>query len=90
MARFALRHSLLAGGVVAVIAATALTAAAQPAASPPDFQSGQAAWIHPPGGAFPAVPGSPPPMRQDPAHRYVGNNTGAQPTYRIGMLLTPI
>jgi hypothetical protein len=89
MARFALRHLLVAGGVVAVAAASALSAAAQPAASVPDFQSGQAAWIHPPGGAFPAVPGSAPPMRQDPAHRYVGNNTGAQPTYRIGDVSHP-
>jgi len=55
------------------------------AASPPDFSSNEAAWLHPPGGEFPDVQGSPTPIHQDPAHPYVGNNNaGKQPTYRIG------
>ena len=76
---------------LAVSAAIAgLTAvAAAPANTPPDFQSGQAAWLHPPGGEFPAVQGSPLPLRQDPAHPFVGNNTGGQPTYRLGDVSNP-
>jgi hypothetical protein len=89
MARFALRHLLLAGGVMAVAVAAALAAGAQPNTSPPDFQSNQTVWLHPPGGEFPAVSGSPVPMRQDPAHPFVGNNTGAQPTYRLGDVSNP-
>ena len=85
MARF------LMGGMASVAAAAALTAAfAAPAnTSPPDFQSGNAAWLHPPGGEFPAVQGSPVPLRQDPAHPFVGNNSGGQPTYRIADLTHP-
>jgi hypothetical protein len=79
---------LLAGGAVIMLAATAF-AAAQPSGGVPDLQSGQAAWLHPPGGEFPAVAGSPVPLRQDPAHPFVGNNTGRQPTYRLGDVSNP-
>ena len=89
MSIFASRHALIAGGALAGLVSAALTVAAQPAASPPDFQSNQTAWLHPPGGEFPAVAGSPVPMRQDPAHPFVGNNTGRQPTYRMGDVSNP-
>src|ERR1700730_7662498 len=83
------RKVLRAGAAILVIAAPpAAQLAAQPSA-PPDFSSNQTAWIHPPGGEFPAVPGSPVPMRQDPAHPFVGNNTGRQPTYRMGDISNP-
>jgi len=72
----------------ALIALPGLDAAAAPAPIP-DFQSNQTAWLHPPGGEFPAVPGSPLPLRQDPAHPFVGNNTGGQPTYRLGDVSNP-
>ena len=55
----------------------------------PDFQSGQAAWVHPPGGIFPGMPGSPPPLRQDPAHPFAANNSGQQPTYRMADVSNP-
>jgi hypothetical protein len=80
-----------AAGALAVLVAAGLAtqASAQPSASAPDFSSNQTAWLHPPGGEFPAVPGSPVPMRQDPAHAFVGNNTGRQPTYRLGDVSNP-
>src|SRR5437868_6760007 len=83
-------RTLLQAGTAVLILAAAPTAqlSAQPSAGP-DFSSNQTAWIHPPGGEFPAVPGSPVPMRQDPAHPFVGNNTGRQPTYRMGDISNP-
>jgi len=91
MSGFALRERLLAGSVFACLVSAALSAdvAAQSNVSPPDFSSGQVAWLHPPGGEFPAVAGSPVPLRQDPAHPFVGNNTGRQPTYRIADVTHP-
>jgi hypothetical protein len=85
------RNWLQASGafVVLVAAGLAANAAAQSSTSPPDFSSNQTAWLHPPGGEFPAVAGSPMPMRQDPAHPFVGNNTGRQPTYRMGDVSNP-
>jgi hypothetical protein len=89
MSSFALRQGLFAACAVGLgLAAMSAAAAAQQAAIP-DFQSNQTAWLHPPGGEFPNVPGSPAPMHQDPAHPYVGNGTGAQPTYRIGDVSHP-
>src|SRR5260221_563237 len=70
------------------VGAAALMAAA-PAQAVPDFSSGEAAWIHPPGGEFPSVSGSPTPLRKDPAHPYVGNGPGKQPTYRLGDVSNP-
>jgi hypothetical protein len=80
------RVGLLCTGLAAAVS-LALGGAA---ASPPDFSSNEAAWLHPPGGEFPDVPGSATPMHQDPAHPYVGNNNaGKQPTYRIGDVAHP-
>jgi hypothetical protein len=88
---------LLAGGalsglVYAAIAAGAGVGAgvaeAQQKASPRDFSSGQVGWLTFRGEFIP-VPGGPSPLRTDPAHPNVGNNTGAQPTYRIGDLGNP-
>jgi hypothetical protein len=36
-----------------------------------------------------AVPGGPQPVTNDPAHPYVPNNTGAQPTFRVADLNNP-
>ena len=92
MARFASTQILLAGGALIVVACATLTAAALAAssnASPPDFSSNGTAWITPNGGELIAVPGSPSPLRQDPAHPFVGNGQGKQPTYRIADLSNP-
>jgi hypothetical protein len=65
-----------------------LLAASWPASSVPDFSSNQVGWIatNP---DFIAVPGGPGPTRSDPAHPYVPNNSGAQPTFRIADLGNP-
>src|SRR3954465_10106606 len=55
--------------------------------SPPDFTT--AGWLNENpfhGGEFLPVAGSPPLFHQDPAHPFVANNSGAQPTYRIADL----
>ena len=91
MSAFASRAKLLAGGVWTGLIYVALTAgmAAQQKAPPPDFSSDQVGWI-PIGGDFIEIPGARPSLvRNDPAHPYVPNGTGAQPTYRIADLSNP-
>jgi len=75
---------------MACLIGTALTAevAAQSNPSPPDFSSDAVGWIAI-GGDFLSVPGSPAPIGTDPAHPFVANNTGAQPTFRIGDISNP-
>jgi hypothetical protein len=88
-------RGLLSGGVrlaslaLTGLVGTALTsAAAQQRAPSPDFSSDQVGWIatNP---DFIAVPGGPSPTRSDPAHPYVPNNAGGQPTFRIADLANP-
>jgi hypothetical protein len=55
---------------------------------PPDFSASNVGWISV-GGEWTPLPGSPPPVRQDPAHRYVPNNVGEQPTFRIADINNP-
>jgi hypothetical protein len=80
----------LAGAVLTGVAVAALVAeaAAQQRAAVPDFSSNQVGWIatNP---DFIAVPGGPSPTRSDPAHPYVPNNSGAQPTFRVADLSNP-
>ncbi len=90
MSVFGMMKSMLVGAGITGLAAAAITAAmAQPAASIPDLSSGGIAWQTGNGGDYGQVPGSPAPMRQDPAHPFVGNGQGKQPTYRIGDLANP-
>jgi hypothetical protein len=51
-------------------------------AASPDFSANNTGWVAI-GTDWTAMPGSPPPVKQDPAHRYVPNNTGGQPTFRM-------
>jgi hypothetical protein len=91
MSRYASRKCLIACSVLACLlsAAPGARVAAQQNVSPPDFSSNSVGWIAI-GGEFIAVPGTGPSLlRQDPAHPFVGNNTGAQPTYRIADLSNP-
>ena len=62
---------------------------AQQAAAAPDFSSNLTNWTGIGGGEWIPVPGSPRPTTQDPRYKYVPNNTGAQPTYRIGDVTNP-
>jgi hypothetical protein len=89
---FASKTYLLAGCVLALASVPAsVEVAAQSAA--PDFSSNGTAWQAPNGGEFLAVPGSPAPNRQDPAHPFVSNaeanRTGKQPNYRLADLSNP-
>jgi hypothetical protein len=81
---------ILAGGFLTGLVCAALTAAvaAQQNPAAPDLSSNQVAWIaiNP---DYVAVPGGPSPARNDPAHPFVPNNTGAQPTFRIADLGNP-
>ena len=86
MSRFASTAQLLAGGIAAAF--TVASAAAQNA-SPPDFSSNFTSWAAGIGVDFTPVDGSPSPLRQDPAHPFVPNGTGRQPTYRIADLSNP-
>jgi len=85
------RQLLLAGAALAalVLSSPVGQVSAQQKASPPDFSSNQVRWVTANGGEFVAVPGSPAPLRQDPAHPFVGNGQGKQPTYRIADLSNP-
>jgi len=79
------RVALLAG----LLVGAASTAQAQVATkAPPDFSAGNAGWVTI-GTDWIALPGSPPPVTFDPAHPYVGNNTGKQPTFRVADIDNP-
>jgi hypothetical protein len=82
-------QKLFAAGVCGLVSlALAAPVAAQQIKSPPDFSSNQVGWIamYP---DFVAVPGGPSPTRSDPAHPYVPNNAGAQPTFRVADVSNP-
>src|SRR3982074_3527053 len=89
MTRIASIERLFAGCALTVLACATAALAASSNASPPAFSSNGTAWIPPNGGELTAVPGSPAPLRQDPAHPFVGNGQGKQPTYRIADLSNP-
>jgi len=72
---------LLAGLICAGIA-PAVVAPALEQQAPPDFSTNRAGWVSV-GGEWTPLPDSPPTVKQDPAHRYVPNNTGGQPTFRM-------
>jgi hypothetical protein len=78
-----------AGATCAVLAYAAFSAALAAPANTPDFSANGSGWQTGNGGEFGPVPGSPSPMKQDPAHPFVGNGQGKQPTYRIGDLTDP-
>jgi hypothetical protein len=80
------RHSVTAGLLACLMCAGAASALAQQ--SPPDFSASNVGWISV-GGEWTPLPGSPPPVKQDPAHRYVPNNTSEQPTFRIADINNP-
>jgi hypothetical protein len=64
-------------------------APAQNAGSPPDFSGGNSGWVSI-GTDYVAVPGGPKPVTFDPAHRYVPNGSGQQPTFRVADLNNPV
>ncbi len=81
-----LRTTLAAGLLAGIMCAGTGPALAQQ--SPPDFAANKAGWISV-GGEWTPLPGILPPVTQDPAHRYVPNNVGGQPTFRIADINNP-
>jgi hypothetical protein len=85
------RQGILASGILASLiwAMPNAPAIAEQQAGPPDFSSSQLGWISI-GGDLIDVPGARVSIvRTDPAHPYVPNGTGSQPTYRIADLSNP-
>jgi len=72
-----LRKSLIASAAVAAISVSG--ALAQPSTSHPDFSSNSFGWVTM--RKVNVMPGSPPPVGQDPSRPLVANNTGKQPTF---------
>jgi hypothetical protein len=90
MSPYTLRESLVVGSIVAGVALAAPVAQAQHRAAVPDFSSNNVGWVGTgAGGNFSPVAGALPPVINDPAHPYVPNGTGAQPTYRVADLNNP-
>src|SRR6266700_3394216 len=94
MSSFTWRDRVLAGSILAGLAWAAPTASAvaQQNAAPPDFSSNlTVGWVGLNGNGpfFSAVPGRLPPVADDPAHPFVPNGVGRQPTYRIANLTNP-
>ncbi len=80
---------LLASVALAGLMCVLLAADAAAQASIPDFSANSSAWIAI-NRDFLAVPGSPPPVSNDPAHPYVQNGIpGQQATYRVADLTNP-
>ncbi|HEY3641088.1 MAG TPA: hypothetical protein VGL31_08335 [Xanthobacteraceae bacterium] len=75
-------------GAGAAFAPALAQVTAKESAGPPDFTTGNAGWVTI-GTDWIALPGSPPPVTSDPAHPYVPNNTGKQPTFRVADLNNP-
>jgi hypothetical protein len=90
MSSFASRERLLATTIFLGVTAAIAPAMAQQQA-PPDFSSNNVGWVGLNGGGpfFEPVPGRLPPVTQDPAHPFVPNGVGGQPTYRIADLSNP-
>jgi hypothetical protein len=91
MLTFTSRSRFFARGIATGLVGAALTTAmaAHQRASPPDFSSNQVGWL-PIGGDFIEVAGEGPGLvRNDPAHPYIANGAGTQPTYRIADLTNP-
>jgi hypothetical protein len=89
MSRFASKPAfehLLAGMAVGFLC---IGAAPAQNATPPDFSAGNAGWVSI-GTDYVAVPGGPKPVTFDPAHRYVPNGSGEQPTFRVADLNNPV
>ena len=92
MSLFASRERLFAGSIlVGMMAAAPLAQAVAQQAAPPDFSSDNVGWVGLNGGGpfYEPVAGLIPPVTQDPAHPFVPNGVGRQPTYRIADLTNP-
>src|SRR5499426_764861 len=84
---------LLALGLLVGLAGPAPAQQATTSAPPAFSPTARTAWVGIGIGALLPVPGSPKPIGQDPAHRYISNDesliTGEQPTQRISDISNP-
>jgi len=88
------KQQVLALGLLATVVGTAAAQQTMTTSAPPVFSpTAQTAWVGIGIGALLPVPGTPKPIGQDPAHRYISNDesavTGEQPTQRIGDISNP-
>jgi len=88
------KWQVLSLGLLAGLAGTTAVQQAMAADPTPEFSpTAQTAWVGIGIGALLPVPGSPKPIGQDPAHRYISNDesgvTGQQPTQRISDIGNP-
>src|SRR6266567_176827 len=88
------KRQVLSLGLLVSVAGTAAAQQTTTANAPPVFSpTAQTAWVGIGIGALLPVPGSPKPIGQDPAHRYISNDesgvTGQQPTQRISDISNP-
>jgi hypothetical protein len=94
MSSFTLKAKFFAGSILVGLmgAVASAPAIAQQKTAAPDFSSNpQVGWVGVNGGGpgFEPVPGHLPPVSSDPAHPFVPNGAGRQPTYRIADLTNP-
>jgi hypothetical protein len=91
MSTFESSAKVFAGGILTGLVYVTLTVGvvAQHKASPPDFSSNNAGWLHF-NTEFSVVPGGTSPLHNDPAHPHVSNQdrnrTGKQPNYYLADL----
>ena len=94
MSSFIGRKSVLLGCAVLGLMGSApiATSVAQPNPAPPDFSSNGVGWVglNGAGPFFEPAPGRlPGPIVSDPAHPFIPNGTGRQPSFRIADLSNP-
>jgi hypothetical protein len=93
MSSFAWREIVLAGILAGLMGPLpTVSAVAQQNPAPPDFSSNFTGWVGLNGGgpSYESAPGRlPGPVVSDPAHPFVPNGTGAQPSFRIADLSNP-
>jgi len=78
--RMSLPYLLAIGGLAAFLFVDIVLVPAQQ--GPPILSGGDVGWVSV-GGEWTPLPGSPQPVKQDPAYAYVPNNVGGQPTFRM-------
>jgi hypothetical protein len=65
------------------------TAQAPAQSDHPNFSGSNVGWVSIGGSEWTPLPGGPLPVKQDPAHVYVPNNVGGQPTFRMADISNP-
>src|SRR5438105_14659121 len=85
----AIGRILLLGAAAVSLAVAGTVMAAGNTAPRPDFTGGNTGWVSI-GTDYVGTSGGPQPVTYDPAHRYVPNGSGEQPTFRVADLNNPV